>query len=454
MEQGFGHTAFHPATLALTLAMGAAFFLVRRERAMLPLLVVAVLVPHLHRIVIGGLDFSMVRIVLLFGWARVLSRGETRGYRWHPADTAILVWLGFSTFAYMVGPRASFSNFVNRLGLISDVAGSWFLLRVLLRTPRALQTSIAGMAGMALLLVGPMLVEHLTGRNLFSVLGGVSERTIVRDGRLRCQGAFSHPIMAGNFGASIAPLFLAMWLGLPRERIRYTAAFAAATAVTIFSSSSGPLIAYLSAVVGWALWPLRRHMSAIRWGTLAALVVLHFVREKPVWHLIGRLSSITGGTGYHRYALIDAAVNHFGEWWLLGIESTSHWTQYHATDITNQYILEGVRGGLATLLAFVALLVIAFRSVGRSLAHARALDANAAERRRLAWLAWGLGVALASHAVAFIAVSYFGQLQNILFMQLAMIPCLEVALARQRATDAARAREREPAPALAPATAG
>jgi hypothetical protein len=452
MEQGFGHTTFHPATLALTLLMGAAFFVVRRERAMLPLLVVAVFVPHLHRIVVGGLDFSMLRIVLLFGWARVLSRGETGGYRWHPADTAILVWLGFSTFAYMVGPRASFANFVNRLGLISDVAGSWFLLRVLLRTPRSLQLSIASFAGMALLIVGPMLIERVTGWNLFSVLGGVAERTIVRDGRMRCQGAFSHPIMAGNFGATIAPLFVAMWLGLPRERIRYMLAFAAATAITIFSASSGPLIAYVSSTIGWSLWPVRRHMRAFRWGTLATLVVLHFVREKPVWHLIGRLSSITGGTGYHRYAIIDAAVNHFSEWWLFGIESTAHWTKYNATDITNQYILEGVRGGLATLLAFIALLVVAFQSVGRSLAHARALDASAAERRRMGWLAWGLGTALAAHAVAFIAVSYFGQLQSILFMQMAMIPCLEVALRRQRAS--APAPEPLPEPQIARAPAG
>jgi hypothetical protein len=186
--------------------------------------------------------------------------------------------------------------------------------------------------------------------------------------------------------------------------------------------------------VGFALWPFRRRLALARWATLGLLVVIHFVREKPVWHLIGRLSSITGGTGYHRYALIDAAVQHFDEWWLLGVVSTEHWTRYNATDITNQYILEGVRGGLATLLAFVALLVLAFRSVGRCLRLcARHPAVGRAGRRQTALLAFGLGVALASHSVAFIAVSYFGQLQTIFFMQLAMIPSLEVTLARSRA---------------------
>ncbi len=45
------------------------------------------------------------------------------------------------------------------------------------------------------------------------------------------------------------------------------------------------------------------------------------VREKPVWHLIGRLSELIGGTGYHRVRLIDAAIDHFGDWWLKGAKS-------------------------------------------------------------------------------------------------------------------------------------
>ena len=64
-------------------------------------------------------------------------------------------------------------------------------------------------------------------------------------------------------------------------------------------------------------------------------VVIHFIREKPVWHLILRLSVITGGTGYHRYQLIDAFINNFSEWALAGTDGTAHWG-WGLQDTTNQ----------------------------------------------------------------------------------------------------------------------
>jgi len=429
----YGQTQIHPVALMLTLAMGVAMLFLRRDHAVLAFLVVACLVTHAQRVVVVGMDFSMLRIVILFGWARILYRGEAAQYRYQPLDAALLIWLVFGTLVSMVGPRASAELIVRRLGFNMDAAGTYFLFRILLRDVRDVYRAVGAFGWIALLLVGPMVLENLTGRNAFAVLGGVHDFTIIRDGRLRCQGSFSHAIMAGNFGATTAALLGAFWVGGSKQRIRYVPALVAAALIAILSASSGPLMVLVAAILGWALWPYRQHMRLFRWGIFAALVVIHFVREKPVWHLIGRLSSITGGTGYHRVALIQGAVDHFSEWWFLGTYSTAHWKGVHAQDITNQYILEGVRGGLATMLSFIAILVIAFRTVGRSLRRAqRRADWPAAERRRAAILAWGLGVCLAAHSVAFIGVSYFGQLQTILFLHLAMIPSLDRALARGR----------------------
>jgi len=47
--------------------------------------------------------------------------------------------------------------------------------------------------------------------------------------------------------------------------------------------------------------------------------------ESPIWFLIGRLSAIIGGTGWARSELIDQAIKHFSEWWLLGTTYTAHW---------------------------------------------------------------------------------------------------------------------------------
>jgi hypothetical protein len=441
----YGETAIHPVALVLTLAMALVMLRVRRDRAAIPLLVIACLVTPNQRIVVASLDFSMLRILVIFGWLRVLMRGETRDYRFQPLDGVLLAWQTMATIAYTFGPRGGMDAFVLRLGLTLDAAGTYFLFRVLLRDVRDVQRTVGVFSGLAFLMVGPMVIENLTGRNAFAALGGVAEHTIVRDGRLRCQASFSHPIMAGNFGASTAALIAAMWFGYPQQRHRQTAALLAAVAITLLSASSGPLMALVAACLGWGLWPYRRHLRAVRWVTVLSLTAIHFIREKPVWHLIGRLGKVTGGTGFHRYKLIDEFVNRFGEWWFLGAYTTSHW-KIGATskDVTNQYVIEGVRGGLPTLLCFVALLVVAFRSVGRCIETVLAIPGvPRREARRAALLAWGLGVCLFVHSIAFIGVSYFGQLLNVFYLQLAMIPSLACAISRAAAHSAA------PAPAAA-----
>jgi hypothetical protein len=264
----------------------------------------------------------------------------------------------------------------------------------------------------------------------------------MRDGRLRCMASFSHPIMAGNFGATTAALVLGLWMTEPVHRMRHTIAAVSASAITILSASRGPLMAWLTALTGWGLWWQRKNMRAIRWTVFLVLLFLHLVREKPVWHLLARLASITGGTGYHRFKLIDEFIAHFSEWWLLGTGSTEHWHLAQSSDITNQYILEGIRGGLPTLLAFVTVLVLGFRTTGRSVRRAMTLpQLSPVERERTAMVGWGLGVCLAVHSVAFIGVSYFGQMSSLLYLHVAMIPSYAVALARM------------PAPATSPAPA-
>jgi len=441
MDPKYGQTDIHPVALLLTLSMGVMMLAVKRDRTVVPLLVVACLVTHAQRVVVGGLDFSMLRLLILFGWVRVLSRGETNSYRYHALDTAVCVWQVFSLLAYVVGPRASVASFVFRLGTGLDALGIYFLFRILLRDIVDIRRTVGAFSWIALAMVLPMVLENLTGRNLFSVLGGVNEITRIRDGRLRCQASFSHPIMAGSFGATTAALVAALWLIEPKQRLRHGVALLGASAVVILSASSGPLMAWLFVFVGWGLWRYRRHMRAILWSTTGVLIVLHLIREKPVWHLLARLASITGGTGYHRYKLIDEFFAHFDEWWLAGAFTTQHWGLAQSTDLTNQYILEGIRGGLPTLIAFVAVLVMGFRTTGHSVRRALAHPYLAPQDgHSAAILAWGLGVCLTVHSVAFIGVSYFGQLSSILFLHIAMIPALACALSRVRA---------QPAPARA-----
>ena len=177
-------------------------------------------------------------------------------------------------------------------------------------------------------------------------------------------------------------------------------------------------------------------------ATVVMAIVIHFVREKPVWHLIGRLSSVTGGTGFHRYQLIDAFIRHFSEWAVVGTDNTAHWG-WGLQDTTNQYVAEGIRGGLVSLILFIAVLRIAFVQLRRA-----RMVFERAEGPKSPWalLAWGSSVSLAAHCASCMSISYFGQMVQFFAMFVATVPAL--ARVRRRARVKPRAA---PQPASAPA---
>ena len=158
---------------------------------------------------------------------------------------------------------------------------------------------------------------------------------------------------------------------------------------------------------------MRYQMREVRWGIALTLTFLHMIKERPVWSLIARASAVGGGTGWHRYKLIDAFVQRFHEWWLVGTTSTAHWG-WGLQDVTNQYVLEGVRGGLVALILFLAIIVLAFQGVGRVWRLCRH------DPYRLA-LSWALGVSLFVHSMNFLGVSYFGQIHIAWYLVLGMI---------------------------------
>jgi hypothetical protein len=85
-------------------------------------------------------------------------------------------------------------------------------------------------------------------------------------------------------------------------------------------------------------------------------------------------------------------------------------------DITNQYIWEGVNGGLFTMVLFILIIVFCFRAVGRTVRRLPATD-----RRAEGHLVWALGATLFAHTASFMSISYFDQNVVNWYMLLAMI---------------------------------
>ena len=407
-----GETLLHPVGLVAVVLLGAAMILLPRRYAVIPMILMACFISSRQRLVVLTLDFNLLRIMVLFGWARLLLRGEMGRLHWQPLDTALILWVLASMLTGTIR-EGSIPALVNRLGTGFDTAGMYFLFRALIRDWRDLRTVVIGFVVISVPLAIAFLIENSTGRNIFSVFGGVPEFTLVREGRLRCQGAYAHPIIAGCFWAALIPLMAAQWWWSTSGRAWAVLGTVMALLIVVLSAASTPLAGVAAAGVAAAVFPFRSWMREIRWGVAVGILGLALVMKAPVWHLISRIHVIGGSTGWHRAHLIDMAIKHVGEWWLIGTSSSSHWGRL-MQDVTNHYVLIGIRGGLITLFLFLAVIAIAYRHVGRL------CQAYRKNRPRLI-LSWALGVSLFAHTMMLIAVSYFGQIIVVWYLLLAMI---------------------------------
>jgi len=168
---------------------------------------------------------------------------------------------------------------------------------------------------------------------------------------------------------------------------------AAAVFIVVASASSTPVMTVMQIGLLLACYRFRRYSTVAFWCIVGMLFSLHFVMNHPVWHLICRVNVFSGSTGWYRYYLIDQAIKHIGEWAVLGTRSTEHWG-YGLGDVTNQYILEGVRGGLITLILFVVML-----STGVTMLVKLSNSITSPGER---WLAWSIFAALLGHCVSFL----------------------------------------------------
>jgi hypothetical protein len=398
-----------------------------RRFAVCPLLVMVCLMPMGQQLVLFGLHFPLFRLLLLVGVIRIFAKGETAQMRWTTADKLFVWWVAVSV-VFGTLSKPSMELFVNRSGDAYNAAACYFFVRCVVVDFEDIVTGVRTLAFVSLPLAALMLVEKGTGHNLLSVFGGVPEITVIREGHLRCQGPFRHPILAGTFGAAQIPLFVALWFYRVRNRRLALAGTISAFVIAITASSSGALMAVGGVMGGLAMWKQRKYLRVCRRAVVLGLFVLPLFMHAPVWYVMARLSDVFGGGGWHRAYLLDQAFGHLNEWWLFGTTYTAHWgpageviaADPNMMDITNHYVMEGVKGGLLKLGLFIAIIVVCFKRLGQVL---RGL----APKSPQAFFVWTIGVSLFAHCISFISITYFDQLIIVWFWLLAIISSLRPA---------------------------
>jgi hypothetical protein len=396
-----GSTEIHPVGVVALALLSALALLAPRRWAALPVILLLCFIPAGQRLVVATVDFTFIRLLLTALWLRLYIRRELRPIVWNHLDRSMIAW---AVICVVTGTLMGWTPaiFINRVGTAVDAMMVYFLFRMLIRSHHDLASMAAQFLFSSFAVAVFFFIESRTSLNPFSMFGGVPERTDMRDGRLRCQGAFAHAILAGCFWGCLIPLYAIRGF-LGKGWVLTAAGTAAALFIIVLCASSTPVMALGFGLVGAAAFWIRGSLRWLRWLVLLWLGVLHFfLMKQPVWHLLARIDVVGGSTGWHRFHLMDKFFLYFPEWWQVGTPGTGHWGP-GLHDVTNQYVAEGVSGGIFRLAAFVAVILFAFVGVSRSM---RLPDAGRAYRL----CTWALGTALFMHCMNFIAVSYFEQI--------------------------------------------
>src|ERR1022692_652517 len=107
MEEGLNFSPFSegitlsPLALVAVLVFGGMMLVVPRRWALAPLFTCTLLISQSQHLPIGPLHFGITRLMVLFGWARLLIHGEFSGFRWMKLDRAVIIWAVVGTLLYI-----------------------------------------------------------------------------------------------------------------------------------------------------------------------------------------------------------------------------------------------------------------------------------------------------------------------------------------------------------------
>ena len=425
---GATDTLLHPLVAVWMLIAIVLIFCLPRKHAITPLLLAVFTIPLGQVVVLGGIHFTVLRILILAGLVRrTMSEDSNFPGGFNSIDRYVTLW-AISSLVVVSLEWMNTPVLIKSIGDFLDALGGYYVLRFLIRDVEDVRRTIKTLAVVTMIMSVCMVNEQVTHRNIFGLLGGIATIPQIREGKLRSQGAFEVYIDAGEFAAVLVPLLAWLWID-KKSRIAAYLGMAGAVTMILTCNSSTPLLALAGGIMGLCFWRLRSRIRLLRRLFVLVLVSLHLSMKAPVWALIARVDLTGSSSGYHRYYLVDNFIRHFSDWWLLGYKDFNNWG-WDMWDLSNQFVAVGLTGGLITFVFFLGILVRSFGDLGKA-------RKRAAGDRKLQWLCWCLGSALLAHVVGWFGCSYMAKMQMSLFPLLAMI---SVAIFEARRPEVAHAK--------------
>lgn len=395
-----------PALLFL-IASVACVILLPRRWAPIPLLVSCCYMTIGQGIQIGPISLPVYRLVLAAGVLRVLLRREAIVGGFNSIDKMMIAWAAWTVFAGFFHEWKPGSGPIYASGFAYNIVLVYFLTRVWCKDLTELMAVFRAVAWLLVPVAAAMVAEHYVQKNYFGVLfGGVSDGVYWREGKIRAQGPFVHPILAGTVGAVCFPLMVGIW---GRYRLSSIVGMGACVTIVLASTSSGPLMSLFIGVLGMLMWYRRNWTRAARWSLVGLYLCAEMLMTRPAYYLISKIDLTGSSTGWHRSRLIASAIENFSEWWLFGTDYTFHWIGIAVdeagmhSDITNYYLFIGITGGFLAMALVIAMIWRSFSWVGSTI---RSASIESPDSR---FMIWCLGSGLLAHTVTSLSVSYTDQ---------------------------------------------
>lgn len=396
--------------------------------------------PSFLAVSVGTIDILVGRFVVAALLLRCIFDDKLRsGFVWSRLDTLVTISTLVSVVMFFITvtkDQPVMAVIESRGGFMMDTWFAYMAARFIITDRGRVITVIKCISIVLVPLAVLGVVESFTGWRPFAPLWryspwfgeGITRRYLTegRWGLNRAVGPFSHAILFGGGFAMFLPLIY--YLRHEKGQWRSWAYVLSGVALlgALSSLSSGPwvtvlVVLFCMVMEGHKVWVKRLFL----FGVLLCILI-GIVSNRPFYHVIASAANPLGGAGWHRAKLIDLAIEHFHEWWQFGYgEKDPGWGASLGmtwTDVTNEYILGGVRYGILGMITLIAVLIQAFR--GLSAAHRKVTEPA------LKALCWAFGSMLFAVAVTWMSVSFFGQLLTLYYCCLGMIgslcsPCFD-----------------------------
>jgi hypothetical protein len=378
---------------------------------------------------IGTIDILVSRIVVAVLLLRCLCDDQIRSkFTWSRLDTLVALSMVLHVVTFFFTDIESLAATIeNRGGYLMDTWFAYMAARFIV-TDRAKLISVIKCISIVLVPLAILgVVESVTGWQPFAPLRrfspwfrGAAFVSQQRFGFARAIGPFSHAILFGGGFAMFLPLI--WYLRHQRNDWRPLAYVLSGVAMlgALSSMSSGPWLMVMVVIFCLALERHRNWVKPLLAFGVFSCIFIAIASNRPFYHVIASWANPLGGAGWHRAMLIDCAIRFFHEWWLVGYgQQDPGWGPYLGmahTDVTNEFILAGVKYGILGIIALCAVLVQAFRGIIST--YKKMIDPVTKS------LCWAFGSLLFAVVITWMSVSFFGQLASLFYCVLGVMGSL------------------------------